>query len=166
MAEDPELIARLEARAKLPAYRLRIFCRLPHEQAMQALMKKIADVLYEADFLAVLTGQAIGSDDAPEPDKRSLIERLRDPHQGPGHDKWQRPEALYQEAADEIEHLRGELATTHQQLLHTEHAAIQTHADCDRLRAALIAILGALAGALYPAFKAAQRDPIDALAYE
>ena len=34
------------------------------------------------------------------------------------------------------------------------------------LRATGIAILGALAGALYPAFKAAQRDPIDALAYE
>lgn len=34
------------------------------------------------------------------------------------------------------------------------------------LRATLIAIAGALAGALYPAFKAAQRDPIDALAYE
>jgi putative ABC transport system permease protein len=34
------------------------------------------------------------------------------------------------------------------------------------LRATVIAILGALAGALYPAFKAAQRDPIDALAYE
>ena len=34
------------------------------------------------------------------------------------------------------------------------------------LRAAAIAILGALAGALYPAFKAAQKDPIDALAYE
>jgi putative ABC transport system permease protein len=34
------------------------------------------------------------------------------------------------------------------------------------LRASLIAIVGALAGALYPAFKAAQRDPIDALAYE
>jgi putative ABC transport system permease protein len=34
------------------------------------------------------------------------------------------------------------------------------------LRATLIAIVGALAGALYPAFKAAQRDPIDALAYE
>lgn len=34
------------------------------------------------------------------------------------------------------------------------------------LRATGIAIAGAIAGALYPAFKAAQRDPIDALAYE
>ncbi len=34
------------------------------------------------------------------------------------------------------------------------------------LRATIIAIVGAMAGALYPAFKAAQRDPIDALAYE
>jgi len=34
------------------------------------------------------------------------------------------------------------------------------------LRATGIAILGAIAGALYPAFKAAQKDPIDALAYE
>jgi putative ABC transport system permease protein len=34
------------------------------------------------------------------------------------------------------------------------------------LRATAIAIVGAVAGALYPAFKAAQRDPIDALAYE
>jgi len=34
------------------------------------------------------------------------------------------------------------------------------------LRATVIAIVGALAGALYPAFKAAQKDPIDALAYE
>jgi putative ABC transport system permease protein len=34
------------------------------------------------------------------------------------------------------------------------------------LRASAIAIVGALAGALYPALKAAHRDPIDALAYE
>ncbi len=33
-------------------------------------------------------------------------------------------------------------------------------------RAAVIAIVGAIAGALYPAYKAAQKDPIDALAYE
>jgi putative ABC transport system permease protein len=34
------------------------------------------------------------------------------------------------------------------------------------LRATAIATVGAVLGALYPAFKAAQRDPIDALAYE
>src|SRR6202521_2730044 len=34
------------------------------------------------------------------------------------------------------------------------------------LRAAIIAIVGAIAGALYPAYKAAQKDHIDALAYE
>jgi len=34
------------------------------------------------------------------------------------------------------------------------------------VRATLIAVVGAVAGALYPAFKAAQKDPIDALAYE
>ena len=34
------------------------------------------------------------------------------------------------------------------------------------LRATIIAIVGAAAGAIYPAYKAAQKDPIDALAYE
>lgn len=34
------------------------------------------------------------------------------------------------------------------------------------LRASIVAIVGAMLGAIYPAFKAAQKDPIDALAYE
>jgi len=42
---------------------------------------------------------------------------------------------------------------------------VQMHLDWV-IRATLIAIVGALGGAIYPAFKAAQKDPIDALAYE
>ncbi len=34
------------------------------------------------------------------------------------------------------------------------------------VRALLLAVLGSLAGAVYPAFRAAQADPVDALAYE
>jgi len=34
------------------------------------------------------------------------------------------------------------------------------------LRATVIALVGAMLGAIYPAYRAAQKDPIDALAYE
>jgi putative ABC transport system permease protein len=34
------------------------------------------------------------------------------------------------------------------------------------MRAALLALIGALAGALYPAYRAARTDPVKALAYE
>jgi putative ABC transport system permease protein len=40
------------------------------------------------------------------------------------------------------------------------------HSNEWMLRAAVIAIVGATLGAIYPAYKAAQKDPIDALAYE
>jgi putative ABC transport system permease protein len=41
-----------------------------------------------------------------------------------------------------------------------------TITDSWLVRATVIAIVGSLLGALYPALKAAQKDPIDALAYE
>jgi len=53
--------------------------------------------------------------------------------------------------------------------LFIEHRWPLVHIDSSMvwiLRATLIAFAGALAGALYPALKAAQKDPIDALAYE
>ena len=34
------------------------------------------------------------------------------------------------------------------------------------LKATAIAVIGAMLGAVYPAYRAAQKDPIDALAYE
>jgi putative ABC transport system permease protein len=45
-------------------------------------------------------------------------------------------------------------------LVHIDHSTVWM------VRAMLIAIVGATVGALYPAYKAAQKDPIDALAYE
>jgi putative ABC transport system permease protein len=53
--------------------------------------------------------------------------------------------------------------------LGVEHRWPLVHIDKSNewmIRAAIIAITGAALGALYPAYKAAQKDPIDALAYE
>ncbi|PYY02488.1 MAG: ABC transporter permease [Acidobacteria bacterium] len=43
---------------------------------------------------------------------------------------------------------------------------VQVGAESWVWKSSIIAIVGAMIGALYPAFKAAQKDPIDALAYE
>jgi putative ABC transport system permease protein len=52
-------------------------------------------------------------------------------------------------------------------LLHRTAPTLQIDIPSDWiLRSVLVAILGAVAGALYPAIRAAQSDPIDALAYE
>ncbi len=45
-------------------------------------------------------------------------------------------------------------------LVHIDHSIVWM------VRATIIAIIGAACGAIYPAYKAAQKDPIDALAYE
>jgi len=52
-------------------------------------------------------------------------------------------------------------------LLHRTSPTLQIDIPSDWiLRSILVAIFGAVAGALYPAIRAAQSDPIDALAYE
>lgn len=52
-------------------------------------------------------------------------------------------------------------------LLHHTSPTLQIKIPGDWvLRSILVAIVGALAGAAYPAFRAAQSDPVDALAYE
>jgi putative ABC transport system permease protein len=61
--------------------------------------------------------------------------------------------------------LVGTYATT--TLLHRTSPTLQIAITPDWiLRSILVAIVGALAGAAYPALRAAQSDPIDALAYE
>lgn len=61
--------------------------------------------------------------------------------------------------------LVGTYATT--TLLHRISPTLQIDITSDWIfRSILVAVVGALAGAAYPAFRAAQSDPIDALAYE
>lgn len=57
-------------------------------------------------------------------------------------------------------------ATGHLLLLRFPTIRIDVGAEHWVWKSAAIAIVGAMIGALYPAFKAAQKDPIDALAYE
>ena len=44
--------------------------------------------------------------------------------------------------------------------------AFRDHRFVDRCYGSLIAFVGSICGALYPAWMAARKDPIDALAYE
>jgi len=57
-------------------------------------------------------------------------------------------------------------ATGHALLLRFPTIRIDVGSEHWVWKSAIIAIIGAMIGALYPAFKAAQKDPIDALAYE
>jgi hypothetical protein len=56
--------------------------------------------------------------------------------------------------------LPGAVIATSVPLVHIDRSGIWM------LRTTIIAICGAACGAIYPAYKAAQKDPIDALAYE
>jgi putative ABC transport system permease protein len=55
---------------------------------------------------------------------------------------------------------------TRQMIIHARPVQRLFWSDIWVIRTTVIAIAGAVAGALYPAYKAAQKDPIDALAYE
>lgn len=74
-------------------------------------------------------------------------------------------EALMLVALGVIVGLAGTYGTT--TLLHHTSPTLQIQITVDWIfRSILVAIAGALAGAAYPAIRAAQSDPIDALAYE
>jgi putative ABC transport system permease protein len=74
-------------------------------------------------------------------------------------------EALLLVALGVVVGLLGTYATT--TLLHRTSPTLQIEITPDWiLRSILVAVVGALAGAAYPAVRAAQSDPIDALAYE
>ena len=74
-------------------------------------------------------------------------------------------EALVMVVMGVIVGLVGTYATT--TLLHHTSPTLQIQISSDWIgRSALVALIGALAGALYPALRAARGDPVDALAYE